>query len=125
MPLGTVRFYNKERGFGFVVSDDGESVFLPAKALPDGVSDLSPGTRVDYGAALGKKGSQVLSLRVLRKPSRRGVRSTDDMAVIIEDLMKILDEAGESFKRGRYPKAERAKVLAAMLRQVADGLDAN
>jgi len=34
MPTGKVRFYDDEKGFGFIASDDGQDVFLHASALP-------------------------------------------------------------------------------------------
>ena len=35
MPTGKVKFYDEEKGFGFVSSDDGQEVFLPSSALPE------------------------------------------------------------------------------------------
>ena len=34
MPTGKVRFYDEEKGFGFIQGDDGEQVFLHASVLP-------------------------------------------------------------------------------------------
>lgn len=127
MPTGKVKFYDEDKGFGFVAGDDGAEVFLHASALPAGVSSVKPGTRLEYGIADGKRGAQALSVRVLDTPpslvkSRR--KSADDMAVIIEDLVKVLDGVGTNMRRGRYPEGDRARVVATMLRHVADELDA-
>jgi len=46
------------------------------------------------------------------------------MAVIVEDLVKMLDGIGTNLKRGRYPESSHSKKIAAMLRRVADELDA-
>ncbi len=43
MPTGKVRFYDDEKGFGFIVTDDGQDVFLHATALPAGAPDPRPG----------------------------------------------------------------------------------
>ncbi|HNP16512.1 MAG TPA: cold-shock protein, partial [Terrimesophilobacter sp.] len=45
-------------------------------------------------------------------------------AVIVEDLVKVLDGIGSNLKRGRYPEAGHARKIAAMLRKVAEELDA-
>ena len=65
MPTGKVRFYDEEKGFGFITTDDGQDVFLHATALPAGVEGLKAGTRLDFGVADGKRGLQALAVRVL------------------------------------------------------------
>lgn len=47
----------------------------------------------------------------------------DDMAVIVEDLIKLLDSAGNSLRRHRYPSTKESHKLATMLRAVADNFD--
>ena len=49
MPTGKVKFFDAERGFGFIMGEDGGQVFLHSSALPEGVTPR-PGTRVEYGA---------------------------------------------------------------------------
>ena len=46
------------------------------------------------------------------------------MAVIIEDLVGLLDGIGANLKRGRYPDAAHGRKIATVLRKVADDLDA-
>jgi CspA family cold shock protein len=45
------------------------------------------------------------------------------MAIIIEDLIKLLDGVSGQLRRGRYPSDEMAHKTAAVLRAVADDLD--
>ena len=39
MPTGKVKFYDQEKGFGFIASDEGDEVFLHASALPEVVDE--------------------------------------------------------------------------------------
>ena len=126
MPTGKVRFYDEEKGFGFISSDDGQDVFLHATSLPQGAT-VKQGTRVEFGLADGKRGPQALAVRVLQAPvslAKKSRTPADDMAVIVEDLVKLLDGIGANLKRGKYPDKAHGAKIAAVLRRVADDLDA-
>ena len=127
MPTGKVKWYDVDKGFGFLARDDGGEVFVHQSALPSGVTTLKPGARVEFGVAEGKRGEQALSVRVLDPvPSVAAARrkSADDMAVIVEDLIKLLDKLGGGLRRGRYPTPTEGRKVAALLRAVADDLEA-
>ncbi|WP_022882490.1 cold-shock protein [Gryllotalpicola ginsengisoli] len=126
MPTGRVKFYDEEKGFGFIAGDDGQEVFLHATALPAGAT-VKSGTRLEYGVADGKRGAQALSVRVLDAPvslARQRRMKADDMAVVIEDLVKLLDKIGGDLRHGHYPAKAQGSKVAAVLRRVADDLDA-
>ncbi len=126
VPTGTVKWYDADKGFGFITSDEGDDVFVHVSTLPSGVSALKPGTKVEFGIVDGRRGKQALSLSVL-SAAPSVVKSTrkpaDDMAIIVEDLIKLLDGISNQLRRGKYPPDAMAQKVAAVLRAVADDLD--
>ena len=126
MPTGKVKFYDKDKGFGFVSRDDGGDVFVPKSALPAGVEELKAGTRVEFGVAAGKRGEQALSLTVLDSPpSMAGARRpADELQGMVEDLIKLLEARIQpSLRRGKHPDRESGKRVAQILRAVASDLE--
>ena len=101
-------------------------MFLPAQALPTGVTTLRKGAKVEYSVVDGRRGPQAMDVRLIASaPSL--VKATrpkaDDMAAICEDLIKMLDAAGNTLRRHRYPSAADSKKLATLLRAVAGQFD--
>lgn len=127
MPTGKVKFYDTDKGFGFIASDDGEDVFVHASALPAGLTQLRPGSRVDFGIVDGKRGKQALSVKVIEEApsvSKAMRKPADDMATVVEDLIKLLDGVSNSLRRGQYPDDQKSRAVAKLLRAVANDLDA-
>ncbi|GAA1454943.1 cold-shock protein [Nesterenkonia lacusekhoensis] len=126
MPTGKVKWFDAEKGFGFLTSDDGQEVFLHSSALPAGVT-VKAGTRMEYGIADGRRGKQALSVRVLDNgPSVARAKRTpaEDMATLVQDLVTLLDNTTGQLRNGHYPQSAQSKKIAAMLRRVADDFDA-
>lgn len=126
MPTGKVKFYDKDKGFGFVARDDGGDVFVPKAALPAGVEELPAGTRLEFGVAAGKRGEQALAVRVLDVPPSLSTarRPAEDLQVMVEDLIKLLEaKVQPSLSRGKHPDRETAKRVAQILHAIAGELE--
>ena len=131
MPTGRVKWYDTEKGFGFLTRDEGGDVFVHKAALPQGVEDLKPGQKVEFGVAAGRKGDQALqvklvdaptSLTELRAASAR--RPAEELNTVIEDLIKVLEaKILPDLKRGRHPDKKSGSQIAEALRVVAKDLE--
>jgi cold shock protein len=131
VPTGKVRFYDAEKGFGFISEDSGADVFLHANALPEGVTTLKKGVRVEFGIVEGRKGAQALSVKVLdpvqsvaANKSAQTRRTPEELVVIIEDVVQLLDGVGNGLRKGHCPDKKLGSTVARALRGLADQLDA-
>jgi CspA family cold shock protein len=130
VPSGKVKWYDAEKGFGFLSQEDGPDVYVHSDALPTGVTTLKAGTRVEFGIAQGRRGDQALQVRVLDAPpsvqrnrSNAKRKSPEEMVTIVEDLIRLLDGVGETFRHGRHPESKTARPTAKLLRALADELE--
>ena len=130
MPVGKVKWYDAEKGFGFLSYDGGPDVYVHAEALPEGVTSLKNGTRVEFGIAQGRRGDQALQVRIIDAPASvaRNQRDAqrkkpDEMATIVEDLIVLLDGIGEGYRHGRRPDPKAVRPVAKALRALADELE--
>ena len=126
MPTGKVKWYDAEKGFGFLSKDGGGDVYVRADALPVDTPTLKAGTRVEFGLVQGRKGDQALQVRLLDPPpsvSKATRKKPADMVNIIEDLYGLLENVEKSYRNGRHPDPKVAKPTAKVLRALADELE--
>jgi CspA family cold shock protein len=123
VPTGRVKWFNPEKGFGFLSREDGPDVFVHKDALPSGTAELKPGQRVEFGIVAGRRGDQALpSVAATHAAASR--KKPDELVPIIEDLIKLLDDVSNSLHRGRHPDRAESRKIAAVLRAVAGDLEA-
>ena len=104
MPTGKVKWYDSDKGYGFLARDDGGEVFVHSSALPAGTTALRQGQRVEFGVAEGRRGAQALQVRILEPPptvaaAKQARKKPDEMIVIVEDLIKLLDDVSTTYRR--------------------------
>lgn len=136
MPTGKVKWYDVEKGFGFLSQDDGEDVYVRASALPSGVEGLKAGQKVEFGLASGRRGPQALSVTLIDPPpsltrTRREATTAehkhtpDELHGMVEDMITLLEGAVQpELRRGKYPDKKVARRVSEVVRAVARELDA-
>lgn len=136
MPTGKVKWYDAEKGFGFLSQEDGEDVYVRSSALPAGVEGLKAGQRVEFGIASGRRGPQALSLKLIEPPpsltkTRRETSTVehkhnpDELHGMVEDMITLLESVVQpELRKGRYPDRKTARRVSEVVKAVARELDA-
>ena len=127
MPTGRVKWYDADKGFGFLAQDGGADVYVRKAALPPGVEGLKAGQRVEFGMAEGRRGPQALQVKLVDAlPSvvEATRRPAEELHGLVEDMIKLLDtKVQPDLRRGRYPDRRTSKLAAEVVRAVARDLD--
>ncbi len=63
MVKGTVKWFNSEKGFGFITKEDGNDVFVHFSAIQgDGFKTLEEGQKVQFDVTQGNRGDQAANV---------------------------------------------------------------
>ena len=66
MAQGAVKWFNSEKGYGFIAREGGDDVFVHFSAIQgDGYKSLTEGERVEFDVAPGRKGEEAQNVRPL------------------------------------------------------------
>ena len=66
MASGTVKFFNAEKGYGFISRQDGDDVFVHFSSIQGtGYRSLEQGQQVEFEVGPGRKGDEAQNVRVL------------------------------------------------------------
>ena len=64
---GTVKWFNNEKGYGFIQCDSGKDIFVHYRAIAsDGYKSLTEGQRVEFSVVQGQKGLQADSVKIIK-----------------------------------------------------------
>jgi cold shock protein len=68
MTVGTVKWFNAEKGFGFIAPESGEDVFVHFSAIQSaGYRALDEGQTVEFDITQGQRGPQAANVRPLER----------------------------------------------------------
>ena len=66
MNKGTVKWFNAEKGYGFITGEDGNDVFVHFSAIVgEGFKTLEEGQKVTFDTAEGNRGLQAVNVHVV------------------------------------------------------------
>ncbi len=86
MNRGTVKWFDKSKGFGFITMEDGTDIFVHDSGLKIGIESLEKGQAVEFKIVNCKKGTKAVNVTVVEETSK-------------EDFEKMLDTINSSAQK--------------------------
>ena len=135
MPIGTVKFFNAAKGFGFITSDESaKDIFVPATSITAaGMESLKAGQQVSFEIVPDTKGPKAVELKIIApapKPPRQEpapAKSANVLTLYVDPNAAAADEVLAELRRAGQeplvvdymvapPSKEELKRLSLMLR---------
>ncbi|MGV3509134.1 MAG: cold-shock protein [Sphingobacteriaceae bacterium] len=63
MKTGKVKWFNAEKGYGFIIQEDGKEIFVHFKDIQGGVNALRDNDNVEFDVEEGRKGLQAVNVK--------------------------------------------------------------
>ena len=63
MKTGKVKWFNSQKGYGFIVQEDGKEIFVHFKDVQGGVNGLRDNDNVEFDVAEGRKGLKAVNVK--------------------------------------------------------------
>ncbi|MFC6101694.1 cold-shock protein [Olivibacter domesticus] len=63
MKTGKVKWFNAQKGFGFIIQDDGTDIFVHFKDVQGGIDAIKDNDQVQFEVADGRKGQQAVNVK--------------------------------------------------------------
>ena len=128
MPTGKVKWFDTDKGFGFVSNPGHDDVYVGRQVLPEGVGELVAGQRIEYDVATGLKGRgpEALRVTVLDEGPRRAAHrySPEKLHGLVQDTVSLLETRVQPvLEAGHRPGRKEGHQVAEILRTIARELD--
>ncbi|HWV72403.1 MAG TPA: cold-shock protein [Pseudosphingobacterium sp.] len=63
MKTGKVKWFNAQKGFGFIIQEDGTDIFVHFKDVQGGIDAIKDNDQVQFEVADGRKGQQAVNVK--------------------------------------------------------------
>lgn len=123
MPTGTVKWFDAEKGFGFVTQDEGGDVFVHVSALPSEVPALLPDQRVEFSVVAGPRTDRATGVTILKDAFRPSAhRTTGELVMMLQGLNRVLENTELALRRGRHLDRAIFERVAGLLHATATAI---
>lgn len=107
MEVGKVKWFNSEKGYGFISRHSGEDVFIHKSALPKGITSLDQGQQVYFDVVKGTKGWEAKNLHITGSDSDTLVQSNTIQTKSVSSVQGQSPNLKEVFPYDFHPRKNK------------------